>query len=91
MANKNNYKKIDVKDNIRYNNMYNRFVLINNLNGELFFNPDKIENNVASERMKFLYNYLKIENQMDDEKEKQFNIEMKGLIEVLEMVLNNSK
>jgi len=87
----NMYKKLDIKDNIRYNNMYNRFVLMNNYTGELYFNPEKIENKVISERIKFLYKYFKTENPMDEEKENQFNIEIKNFIDVLEIVLKDSK
>jgi len=91
IVNKNAYEKIDIKDNRKYKNMYNRFVLINNINGEIFFNPGKIENNVISDRMKFLYNYYQKEYPMNDEKEKQFSIEVMHIFEILNMVVYDFK
>jgi len=91
IVNKFLYEKIDTKDNKKYKNMYNRFVLINNINGEIFFNPDKIENNVISKRMKYLYNYYQNENPMNEEKEKQFSIEVMHIFDVLETVIYSLK
>jgi hypothetical protein len=91
IVNKNIYEKIDIKDNRKYKNMYNRFVLINNINGEILFNPGKVENNVISDRMKFLYNYYQMEYPMNEEKEKQFSVEMMHVFEILDKVIYNFK
>jgi len=91
IVNKDIYKKIDKKENIHYKNMYNRFLLINNINGEIIFNPGKIENNVISDRMKFVFNYYNTEYPMDKEKDNNFSKELMHIYEILEMVLNDSK
>ncbi|MDR0322555.1 MAG: hypothetical protein LBI28_13740 [Treponema sp.] len=83
------YYKINIKENIRYKNMINRFALINNINGEIFFNPDKIENNVLSARMKFIYNNYQTEYPLNEEKEKLFSKEITDIFEVLEIILND--
>jgi hypothetical protein len=87
VVSKNIYYKIDIKENIRYKNMINRFVLINNINGEIFFNPDKIENNVISDRMKFIYNNYQMEYPLNEEKDKLFSKEITDIFEILEMIL----
>jgi len=91
IVNKNVYKKIDIKENRKYKNIYNRFVLINNISGEILFNPGKIENDVISNRMKFLYNYYQTEYPMNEEKEKQFSIEIMHVFEILDTVLYDFK
>ena len=71
--------------------MHNRFSLINNINGEILFNPGKIENNVISERMKFLYNYYNTEYPMDKEKDDNFSKEIMSVYKILNRILYELK
>jgi hypothetical protein len=87
----NNFNKINLKENIFYKNMINTFAVINNMNGEIFFNPQKIENKVISERMKFLYTEYQKEYPLDAEKEKQFSTEIFHLYEVMDIVLSDMR
>jgi hypothetical protein len=91
ITSKNIYEKIDLKENIKYKNMYNRFILINNNTGEIFFNPGKIENNVMSDRMKLIFDSYSNEYNIDEEKEKQYSTEIMHLFDVIEVVINDSK
>jgi hypothetical protein len=84
----NTFNKINIKGNVYYKNMINTFAVINKTNGEIFFNPKKIQNRVISERMKFLNNEYNKEYPLDNEKEIIFLREIKGLFDVLEMVLD---
>ena len=85
------FYEINVNKNIHYNCMLNKFSLISNLNGEILFNPEKIENKVISARMKFLWNSLRKEYPLDKEKDKLFLKEVKGVLNVLEKILNDLK
>jgi len=89
--NENDFYKIKKKENIHYKNMVNTFAIINKINGEIFFNPEKIENRVISDRMKFLYNEYNKEYPLDNEKEILFSNEIKHLFDVLELVLDDIK
>ena len=84
-------ESIGINDKVYYKNMHNKFLLINNINGEILFNPGKVENNVISDRMKFLYNYLQDENPMNEEKAEQFSEEIMRIYEILDVVLNDFK
>jgi len=86
---KNMFYKINVKNNIKYKNLNNAFVLINDLNGEIFFDPESKTNKIFSERMKFLYNEYNKEYTIDEEKEESFIKEISGLYEVLEIILKD--
>jgi hypothetical protein len=87
--NKNQFHKINTKDNKNYRKMFNTFCLINNITGELFFNPDKIENDVISNRMTFLYNEYNKEFPLDIEKEKIFLREILGTYKILDILLKD--
>jgi hypothetical protein len=87
--NKNQFYKINTNDNKNYRKMFNTFCLINNITGELFFNPDSMENNVISDRMKFIYNEYNKEFPLNIDKENIFSIEILHLYQVLDVVLND--
>ena len=85
------FKNIYKKENICFKNMHNRFSLINNINGEILFNPEKNENNVISDRMKFLYNYFNTEYPMDKEKDDNFSKEIMSVYKLLNRILYKLK
>jgi len=87
----NNFNRINIKENIFYKNMINTFAMISNMNGEIFFNPQKKENKVISGRMKFLYAEYQKEYPLDAEKEKQFSTEVFHLYEVMDIVLGDMR
>jgi hypothetical protein len=86
-----NFYEINQKGNIHYKNMINRFAIINKTDGEIYFDPNKIQNRVISERMKFLYTEYNKEFPLNAEKETIFSREFKGLFDVLEVVINDMK
>jgi len=68
--------------------MKNKFILINNFDGEVLFDPGKIENKVISDRMKFLFNDHYRNNFMTKEEVaveemENFKKEVKYLFEIL--------
>jgi hypothetical protein len=91
LMNVNDFYKINIKKYIRYKNMVNTFALINKTTGEIFFNPEKIENRVLSERMKFLNNDYQKNYPLDNEEEIAFSKEIKDLFDILELMLDDIK
>jgi len=89
--NEKDFYEINQKGNIYYKNIVNRFVVVNKTNGEIYFEPNKIQNRVISERMKFLYNEYNKEFPLNSEKETIFSREFKHLFDVLEIAINDIK
>ena len=82
------FNNINTKVNINYQQMKNKFILINNFDGEVLFDPGKIENKVISDRMKFLFNDHYRNNFMTKEEVaveemENFKKEVKYLFEIL--------
>lgn len=83
------FNNINNENTKKYKFITNKFVLINSLTGETFFNPEKIENNVLSKRISFLVNEYKNAYPIGDEKDKMFTKEISHLFAILEIILED--
>jgi hypothetical protein len=77
------------KINKNYRKMANTFCLINNITGELYFDQDKIENEVISDRMRIIYDEYKKQFPLNSENEKMLSAETFHLYQILDIVLKN--
>ena len=88
---KQHFYNLNTDEHKNYRKMFNNFCLINNGTGELFFNPEKVENNVLSERVKHLFSEYRRYYPLSIENEELLTKEAGYLYDILEIVLTNSR
>ena len=82
------FDQINKKMYIEYRNMYNYFVLVNNIDGEIFFSRG-IENKAISNRVKFLIDENKKEDDSNKEKYVIFSKELFDVYNVMEKIITD--
>jgi len=87
--NKNHFLDFNIDNNKSYRKMFNIFCLVNSITGEVFFKPDKIENNIMSDRMKYLCNDYNKLNPLNKNDEEYFIKEISHLYDILEIILKD--
>ena len=80
--------KINTRENKNYRKMFNNLLLVDIIDGKIFFKPRYIGNTIISERMKFLFNELKRGYISDEKTEENFYKEINQLFMILEKMLN---